>query len=110
MPIRKKSSGPSIGKPSRRSLELFFMVCYDIDRFCQFVASEGFGDIYDLPTEEIKNILCNDADLMLFGEKSIKLRAESSEIRRGRRTVQRTRLEHEAAERLAHDDGSHGNI
>jgi len=48
---------------------------------------------------------------VLFGEMSIKLRAESSEKRRGHLTVQRARLEHEAAERLAHDDdGGHGNI
>ena len=61
------------------------MVCYDIDRFSQFVASEGFGDIYDLPAQEIKDILCDDVALMqfgfrflrqvLFGEMSIKLRA-----------------------------------
>ena len=31
--LKKKSSGPTIGKPSKRSLQLFFMACYDLDRF-----------------------------------------------------------------------------
>ena len=31
--LKKKSSGPTVGKPSRRSLELFFTACYDLDRF-----------------------------------------------------------------------------
>lgn len=39
---RRRLSGPSIGKPTKRSLRLFFMVCYDTDRFREFVISEGF--------------------------------------------------------------------
>lgn len=109
--LKKKSSGPSIGKPSKRSLELFFMVCYDIDRFSQFVASEGFGDIYDLPAEELKNILCDDVELMqfgfrflrqvLFGEETIPLRQEAAEQRRLRHLERRQRMETEAAARRA---------
>jgi hypothetical protein len=34
-------SDPSIGKPTKRSLQLFFMVCYDTDRFREFVVSEA---------------------------------------------------------------------
>ncbi len=109
--LKKKSSGPSIGKPSKRSLELFFMVCYDIDRFSQFVASDGFSDIYDLPTEELKNILCDDVELMqfgfrflrqvLFGEESIALRKEATEERRVRLQERQQRLETEATARRA---------
>ena len=109
--LKKKSSGPSIGKPSKRSLELFFMVCYDIDRFSQFVASEGFSDIYDLPTEELKNILCDDVELMqfgfrflrqvLFGEETIALRQEAAQERRARHQERQQRLETEAAARRA---------
>ncbi len=51
--LKKKSSGPTIGKPSKRSLQLFFMTCYDVDRFRAFVASDGFGDVYDLPAAEL---------------------------------------------------------
>jgi len=109
--LKKKSSGPSIGKPSKRSLELFFMVCYDIDRFSQFVASEGFSDIYDLPAEEMKGILCDDNELMqfgfrflrqvLFGEETIPLRKEAAEQRRVRHLERMQRIETEAAARRA---------
>jgi uncharacterized protein len=65
--LKKKSSGPSIGKPSKRSLQLYFMVCYDIDTFRGFVTSEGFGALYDIPADESAKILGNDTELMLFG-------------------------------------------
>jgi hypothetical protein len=48
-------SGPCIGKPSKRSLQLFFMVCYDTDRFREFVVSEGFTQLYEIPADEMKN-------------------------------------------------------
>lgn len=109
--LKKKSSGPSIGTPSKRSLELFFMVCYDIDRFSQFVASVGFSDIYDLPAQEMKNILCDDVELMqfgfrllrqvLFGEESIPLRKEAAHERRLRHQEKIQRIETEAAARRA---------
>ena len=109
--LKKKSSGPSIGKPSKRSLELFFMVCYDLDRFSQFVASEGFSDIYELPAEELKDILCDDVELMqfgfrflrqvLFGEETIPLRREAAEQRRLRHMERQQRLATEAAARRA---------
>lgn len=109
--LKKKSSGPSIGTPSKRSLELFFMVCYDLDRFSQLVASEGFSNIYDIPDEEMKNILLDDVALMqfgfrllrqvLFGEESIALRQEAAEERRTRLMERRARMEAEAAARRA---------
>ena len=109
--LKKKSSGPSIGKPSKRSLELFFMVCYDIDRFSQFAASEGFSDIYDLPAEELKTILCDDVELMqfgfrflrqvLFGEETISWRREAAEERRLRHLERQQRLATDAAVRRA---------
>lgn len=118
--LKKKSSGPSIGKPSKRSLELFFMVCYDIDRFSQFVASEGFSDLYDLPAEELKSILCDDTELMqfgfrflrqvLFGEETIALRQEAASQRRLRNQERIQRLEAEAsARRSAEQDGMYAN-
>jgi len=109
--LKKKSSGPSIGTPSKRSLELFFMVCYDLDRFSQFVASDGFSDIYDLPAQEMKNILCDDVELMqfgfrllrqvLFGEESIPLRKEAAHERRLRHQEKIQRMETESAARRA---------
>lgn len=116
--LKKKSSGPTIGKPSKRSLELFFMTCYDIDRFRAFVASDAFSAIFDLPPDELHAALVDDAALLqfgfrflrqvLFGEQSIPLRAGSVEQRRARLAEQRARIEREAAERLARDDDDGG--
>jgi Fe-S-cluster containining protein len=114
--LKKKSSGPTIGKPSKRSLELFFMTCYDIDRFRSFVASEGFSAIYDLPPDELRETLLDDEVLMqfgfrflrqvLFGEMTIAMRAENVEQRRVRLAEQRARIEREAAERQARNEDS----
>jgi len=70
--LKKKSSGPSVGKPSKSSLQLFFMVCYDVDRFRSFVVSEGFNELYDLDMEETIEILGDDTKLMLFGFRFLK--------------------------------------
>jgi hypothetical protein len=116
--LKKKSSGPTVGKPSKRSLELFFMTCYDIDRFRSFVASDSFSDIYELPGDELHAMLLDDVELLqfgfrflrqvLFGEMTIPMRAESVEQRRVRLAEQRARIEREAAERLARDDDEGG--
>ena len=112
--LKKKSSGPSIGKPSKRSLQLFFMSCYDIDQFRGFVASDGFGEIYALLDDEKSAILADDKALMqfgfrflrqvLFGEMSIAMREESVEARRGRVAEKQRRLESEAAEKIARQE------
>ncbi len=121
--LKKKSSGPTIGKPSKRSLQLFFMTCYDVDRFRGFVASDGFSDVYDLPAAELVEIVADDVKLMLFGfrflrqvlfgEMSIAPHAETVEKRRHRLAERQRELEREAAARMArdeelHDDGSDG--
>lgn len=114
--LKKKSSGPSVGKPSKRSLELFFMACYDLDRFRAFVASEGFGELYDLPAEEMQKILSEDTELMLFGfrflkqvlygENTIPLKQDAAEKRQKHYQEKVQRLEREAAEkRAAEQDG-----
>jgi Fe-S-cluster containining protein len=112
--LKKKSSGPTVGKPSKRSLELFFMTCYDLDRFRAFVASDGFSEIYDLPPDELRTILEDDVTTMqfafrflrqvLFGEMSIPMHEDSVEQRRARVASERARMEREAAERLARDE------
>ena len=33
---------------SKTSLKFFFMACYDIDRFREFVKSKGFGYTFDI--------------------------------------------------------------
>ena len=113
--LKKKSSGPSIGKPSKSSLQLFFMVCYDLDRFRDFVVSDGFNELYDLNTEETVEILGDDTQLMLFGfrflkqvlfgENSIELKHDAATRRLERYREKMRSMEQEAVERrLAEQD------
>ncbi len=109
--LKKQSSGPSIGKPSKRSLELFFLVCYDLDRFSSFVASDGFNSLYDLNDEEMKKILSDDTELMLFGfrflkqilygENTIALKKDGVDKRKENYQEKAQRLELEASQRRA---------
>jgi uncharacterized protein len=109
--LKKQSSGPTIGKPSKRSLELFFMVCYDLDRFSTFVASDGFNALYDLGDEEMQKILSDDTELMLFGfrflkqilygENTIALKQDAVARRKENYQEKTQRLELEAAARRA---------
>jgi Fe-S-cluster containining protein len=117
--LKKKSSGPTIGKPSKKSLQLFFMTCYDVDRFRAFVASESFNDVYDIPAAESEAILADDVALLqfgfrflrqvLFGETSIGMREASVEARRARVRERQRELEREAAERMARADEGAGD-
>ena len=85
--LKKKSSGPTVGKPSKRSLQMFFMACYDLDRFREFVISAPFNDTYDLSAEIKQKILGDETELMLFafdfmkqvmfGEESIPMKADA---------------------------------
>lgn len=112
--LKKKSSGPTIGKPSKRSLQLFFMACYDIDRFRAFVASAAFNEIYDLSASEHETLRNDDVALLqfafrflrqvLFGEASIAVRKGAAGLRRERHNEKLLRLEREAAERRTRDD------
>jgi Fe-S-cluster containining protein len=113
--LKKKSSGPSVGKPSKRSLQLFFMTCYDLDRFREFVVSRGFNELYDLNTEETIEILGDDTKLMLFGfrflrqvlfgENSIQLKQDAATERLERCREKLLRMEQEAVEqRMAEQD------
>ncbi len=112
--LKKKSAGPTIGKPSKRSLQLFFMTCYDVDRFRAFVASDGFSGVYDLPAAELTEIFADDVKLMLFGfrflrqvlfgEETIPIKQQAAAARRARYREKVARLEREAAERRARDE------
>jgi len=71
------------------------MACYDLDRFRDFVASTAFNEVYDIPWNEMQKILSTDTELMLFafqflrqtmfGEESIKMKADAFEKRLARR-------------------------
>ena len=93
--LKKKSSGPVVGTPSKRSLQLWFMACYDLDRFRDFIASTAFNEAYDIPWDEMQKILSTDTELMLFafrflrqtmfGEESIVMRADALDKRLARK-------------------------
>ncbi|MCP4407499.1 MAG: hypothetical protein GY807_07015 [Gammaproteobacteria bacterium] len=89
--IKKRSSGPTVGKPSERSLQLFDMCSYDMDSFRAFVRSKGFTEICDLD-EGLLNELAVDEDKLLqfsfrfmkqvlFGERTIPLKEKAREQR-----------------------------
>jgi hypothetical protein len=101
--LKKKSSGPTVGKPSKRSLQLFFLACYDLDRFRAFVASEPFAEAYDLPNEEMQKILIDDKETMffgfrflrqvMFGEDTIPMKSDAYEKRLARKQEREAQAE-----------------
>ena len=109
--LKKKSSGPTIGKPSLRSRQLFFMACYDIDKFREFIQMESFGKLFELPADEKEALLKDDVGLLqfafrflrqvLFGEESIALNAEAAQERLVKVQEKRLIEEREAAKKRA---------
>ena len=92
--LKKRSSGPTVGRPSERSMQLFDMCSYDIDSFREFIQTPGFREIYDLPEDEFE-ILLTDEDLLLifamrflkqvlFGIPTIPMSVDAREKRMGR--------------------------
>jgi uncharacterized protein len=89
--LKKRSSGPTIGKPSKRSLQLYFMACYNIDSFREFVMSEGFSSVYDLDDDFFQEIKSDEVKLLkfafkflkqvLFGENTIALKSGAVDAR-----------------------------
>lgn len=65
--LKKKSMGPGVGRPPEMSLQLFFMACFDQDRFRRFVLSDSFKTNYNLEQELYDNIEKDDIALMYFG-------------------------------------------
>jgi hypothetical protein len=65
--LKKKSSGPTVGKPSKRSLQLFFLASYNLDSFRDFVTSEAFQNVYEVPAELMAKIRNDETELMKFG-------------------------------------------
>jgi hypothetical protein len=105
--LKKKSSGPTVGKPSQRSLQLFFMACYDLDRFREFVASDSFNDVYDLTAEVKEKISTDEIALMefafqlmrqvMFNEMSIPNKPDAMEKRLARKQEREKMLDEIAA-------------
>jgi Fe-S-cluster containining protein len=100
--LKKKSAGPTVGTPSQRSLQLFFMACYDVDQFRDFVTSPSFDDVYDVP-EQDKTKWDDDIELMnfgfrlirqvLFNEVTIPMRPDAVERRQARKKEREAMLD-----------------
>lgn len=105
--LKKKSSGPTVGKPTPRSLQLFFMACYDLDRFREFVSSPSFNELYDLPEDLQDQIRSDEVALMEFGfqlmrqvmfnEMSIAIKPDAMEKRLARKKEREKTLDEIAA-------------
>ena len=65
--LKKKSMGPGVGKPPEMSLQLFFMACFDQDRFRRFIMSESFRNNYILEDGLYEQLQNDDVALMYFG-------------------------------------------
>ena len=64
--VRKKSLPPSM-KLSEESKQMFFLACYNIDKFREFVFKSTFLQRYDLPAEQVEEIKKDDVKLLQFG-------------------------------------------
>jgi len=64
--VRKKSLPDSM-QLSEESKRMFFLVCYNIDKFREFVFNSTFPERYDLPKEKIEAIEKDDIKLLQFG-------------------------------------------
>jgi len=69
--LKMKSAGPSIGSLSKTSLQFFFMACYDLDRFREFIKSEGFSATFDIDDATRQSLYEDDLALLKFGERMI---------------------------------------
>lgn len=100
--LKKKSAGPTVGNASQRSLQLFFMACYDVDQFREFVMSPAFQDVYDIPAEEQAK-WSDDIEMMnfgfrlirqvLFNEMTIAMRPDAMERRLARKKEREAELD-----------------
>jgi len=64
--VRKKSLPLSM-QLSEQAKQMFFMVCYNIDKFKAFVFESSFLERYAIPEEKIKEIKADDVKLLQFG-------------------------------------------
>jgi Fe-S-cluster containining protein len=89
--LKKRSSGPTVGRPSERSFELFFLASYDVDGFREFVGSPGFDEVFDLDPQFKRELMLDEVKLLrfgfrllkqvLFGEKTIELKPDAAQKR-----------------------------
>jgi len=72
--------------------EMFYMACYDLDRFRRFVFESRFLDLFEIDEARVEAMRSDDEELLefallwlrfsLFGEKTMKIRREVVEARK----------------------------
>jgi len=97
--IKKRTSGPTVGQPSARSMQLFDLCSYDLDNFRLFIQSDGFQDGFEVSTDTMQQLLSDEVQLLqfafrflkqaLFAEMTIPLKAQALERRLKRREQSR---------------------
>lgn len=70
--VRKKSL-PASMKLSEQAKEMFFTVCYNIDKFKRFVFDSSFLTRYNIPEERVAEIKDDDIKLLQFGFEWLKV-------------------------------------
>jgi Fe-S-cluster containining protein len=113
--LKKKSAGPTVGRPPQASLQLFFMASYNIDTFRRFVLSTNFRTTYALSAAFYAEIEQDDEALLnfayrflrqvLYGERSVQEVADAWARRVAqRKEVWDARKQIEIERRLEADD------
>lgn len=70
--VRKKSL-PASMKLSENAKQMFFTVCYNIDKFRRFVFESSFLTRYNIPEERVAEIKDDDVKLLQFGFEWLKV-------------------------------------
>jgi len=73
-------------------MDMYFMACYDLDRFRRFVFETRFLELFEVDEARVEAIRMNDVELLefamlwlrfsLFKEKTLRLNQKSAEVRR----------------------------
>jgi len=110
--LKKKSAGPSVGRLSEMSLQLFFMASYHIDQFQKFVTSDQFQSNYNLDPELVEKLKTDQVEVIDFGHKFLKQilfgekmfeEQEGAEEARVERIKEKSELIKKAAQKSAED-------
>jgi len=82
-------SGPAL---TPQQAEMFYMACYDLDRFRRFVFESSFLSLFEVDEARVEALRHDDEELLefalqwlhfsLFQEKTMKIRREVAEARR----------------------------
>lgn len=88
--VKKRSSGPTVGSPSERSFQLWYLG-FDLDAFRMFTQTDGFKSLFLITAEERLGIDTDDKLMLIFihrflkqvffGELSIAVNAPAAENR-----------------------------